>query len=171
MNVTTSQLLVWEGEEAACVRVCGRANFATSVEFKRLMQHFREASRRRVVLDLSECVLMDSTFLGVLANEGHKRAVSVDGRLEATLELVNPSARVRELIDNLGVSHLFRVVQLDLTSQTFEPVPADPGVSRQDITRTCLEAHEALMALNPANIAKFKDVAQFFAETLQKEKG
>jgi len=33
-------------------------------------------------------------------------------------------------------------------------------VSRADLTRTCLEAHELLMTINPENIAKFKDVTK-----------
>jgi anti-sigma B factor antagonist len=168
MNMTSSNLYVWVGDQTACLRVCGRANFTTGVDFKKLMQHLREAGCARLVVDLSDCILMDSTFLGVLANEGSKRLVQQDGRTEAALELVNPSQRVRDLIDNLGVSYLFKFVQLEFSGRTFEPVEPDPGVSRDDVTRTCLAAHEALMALNPANIPKFKDVTQFFADSLKK---
>ncbi len=39
---------------------------------------------------------------------------------------------------------------------------------RKEISRTCLEAHEALMRINPNNIPKFKEVAQFLAEDLKK---
>jgi anti-sigma B factor antagonist len=168
MNATTGGLFVWVGDGTACVRVTGRANFTTSVDFKKLMQHLRDSGCQTVVLDLSECVLMDSTFLGVLANEGCKRAVNREGHSEPGLELVNPNQRVRDLIENLGVSHLFKMVQYDLAKEDFKPVEPAAGVSRTEITRTCLEAHQTLMALNPANVAKFKDVAQFFAENLKK---
>ena len=40
--------------------------------------------------------------------------------------------------------------------------------SRAEISRTCLEAHQTLMGLNPANVAKFKDVAQFLAEDVKR---
>jgi len=36
------------------------------------------------------------------------------------------------------------------------------------LTRACLEAHETLMAINPENVARFKDVAMFLAEDLAK---
>jgi hypothetical protein len=111
---------------------------------------------------------MDSTFLGVLANEGCKRAGQGGGTPEPCLELVNPNQRIRDLIDNLGVSHLFRMVQYDVARNDFTPVEPSGDVSRQEITRTCLEAHQTLMALHPANVAKFKDVVQFFADNLKK---
>jgi anti-sigma B factor antagonist len=167
MSVTTGNLFVWVGDGMACVRVTGRANFTTSVDFKKLMQHLRETGAQPVVLDLSECLLMDSTFLGVLANEGCKREVKHEGRAEPGLELVNPNPRIRDLIENLGVAHLFKMVQYDLARDDFKPVEVANGVSREEITRTCLEAHQTLMALNPANVAKFKDVVQFFADNLK----
>jgi anti-sigma B factor antagonist len=168
MNATTGNLLVWVGDGMACVRVTGRANFTTSVDFKKLMQHLRDHACQTVVLDMSECVLMDSTFLGVLANEAGKRAVVAEGRTEAGLEVVNANQRIRDLIDNLGVAHLFKMVEYDLAKDDFQPVEPASGVSREEVTRTCLEAHQTLMALNPANVAKFKDVVQFFAENLKK---
>ena len=167
MNPSSGNLSVWMGDQSACVRISGRANFTTSIDFKKLMQHFRDTGRSRVVLDLSQCLLMDSTFLGVLANEGQKRAVSLNGQIIPGIELVNPNQRVRDLIDNLGVSHLFQQVQCAASTENFEPVQPAEGVSREEITRTCLDAHLKLMELNPNNVLKFKDVAQFFAEALK----
>jgi hypothetical protein len=95
----------------------------------------------------------------------------LEGQLVPGFELVNASPRVFELIDNLGVAHLFKITQLDLSAETFKAVEPAQGVSRDEITRTCLEAHETLMALNSANIPKFKDVTHFFAENLKKPQG
>ena len=169
MNRSSGNLLVWVGEQGVCVRVTGRANFTTSVDFKKLMQHFRETGQTRIVLDLTECVLMDSTFLGVLANEGKNRCVSRDGQTEPGLELLNANQRVRDLIDNLGVVHLFKLAQCEASQETFEPVQPSEGVSREEVTRTCLEAHLTLMNLNPNNVIKFKDVAQYFSDTLKRQ--
>lgn len=171
MNASSGNLFVWVGEELACVRVTGRGNFTTSVDFKKLMQHLRETGHEKVVLDLTDCLLMDSTFLGVLANEGQRRRNTTAEGTVPGVELVNPNQRIRDLIDNLGVSHLFKMTQCDPAQESFEAVAPSEGVSREEITRTCLEAHEALMAINPANVPKFKDVAQFFAENLKKPEG
>jgi anti-sigma B factor antagonist len=171
MNPGGSNLSVWVEAGKAYVRVTGRANFTSSVDFKKLVRRLQEQGCQHMVLDLSECVLMDSTFLGVLASEGQRRAVEVEGKLAPGFELVNASSRVFELIDNLGVAHLFKITQLDLSAEAFKAVEPAQGVSRDEITRTCLEAHETLMALNPANVPKFKDVTHFFAENLKKSQG
>ena len=39
---------------------------------------------------------------------------------------------------------------------------------REEVQRTCLEAHETLMEINPNNVPRFKDVARFLAEDLKK---
>jgi hypothetical protein len=38
------------------------------------------------------------------------------------------------------------------------------------VARTCIEAHQTLMAISPANAAKFKDVTQFLTEGLKRPK-
>jgi len=58
------------------------------------------------IIDLSECVLMDSTFLGVLAQFGLKmNPANASGR--TGIELLNPNTRVAELLENLGALQLF----------------------------------------------------------------
>jgi anti-anti-sigma regulatory factor len=165
---TVGHLSVWVGEHAACVRVTGRANFALSVDFRKLLQHLQAAGHPRVALELSECQLMDSTFLGVLAHEAGQRATRRGATSEPGLELWNPGERVRELISDLGIAHLFKITTHETAAAEFAPAPTTPGASREELTRTCLEAHELLMALNPANIPKFKDVARYFAEELKR---
>jgi hypothetical protein len=71
-------------------------------------------------------------------------------------------------LEKLGVLQLFKIVNgsLQLTGELCVPDPVNP--SREEITRTSLEAHQALMEANPDNVLRFKDVAQFLAEDLKK---
>jgi hypothetical protein len=59
-------------------------------------------------------------------------------------------------------------VTLPENTATQDLAPASP--TREEVQRTCLEAHQLLMEINPANVAKFKDVAAFLAEDLKKLK-
>jgi len=70
MNSPSARMLVWVGEQFACIRIIGRANFTSSVDFRTLISELRQQGCSYFVLDLAECVLMDSTFLGVLAGFG-----------------------------------------------------------------------------------------------------
>jgi anti-sigma B factor antagonist len=163
-------MLVMVGEQFACIRIIGRANFTSSVDFKSLVDELRQKGCKCFVLDLSECALMDSTFLGVLAGLGLKLSGGNGDDARRGVELFNPSPRITELLETLGVLHLFKTTQGTFTppapGEAVEHTPTDP--SRAEVTRTCLEAHETLMALSPANAARFKDVAQFLAEGVKK---
>src|SRR5208282_348689 len=157
----------------ACVKIAGRANYVSSPDFKTLLNELTGKGYRRFVVDLSECVLMDSTFLGVLAGFGLKMQPVNSG--QQGIELHNPNVRVAELLENLGVARLFKIaagaLQLPDDVKTGTPEPTNP--THEEITRTCLEAHQTLMTMNPENAARFKDVAQFLAEdlkTLEKSK-
>src|SRR5262249_24904067 len=82
------------------------------------------------------------------------------------------NARISELLENLGVLHLFKVTE--------GPVVTPDGAcandvqstnaSREQVTRTCLEAHQTLMDINPGNVTRFKDVTAFLADDLKKMK-
>jgi anti-anti-sigma regulatory factor len=168
MATTSPNLSVLVGKNFACIKVIGRANFTFSPDFKALLMGLSQKGFDHFIIDLSECVLMDSTFLGVLAGFGMK--LNPNGApTERGIELLNSNNRVAELLENLGAMHLFKMVTgtphlpEDLKACTAEAVNA----THEQITRTSLEAHQTLMAINPENVARFKDVAQFLAEDLK----
>ncbi|MCL5098353.1 MAG: STAS domain-containing protein [Candidatus Omnitrophica bacterium] len=148
-------------------KVCGRANFALSVDFKTAVAELEQRGYAQFVLDLTECVIMDSTFVGVLAGLHRRLNSNQAGSPRLPIRLVNPNNAVSNLLDNLGISHFFDAVQCSPLMAEF----SETSVSRPtpvEIARTSLEAHQTLMEMNPANIPKFKDVALFLAEDLKK---
>ena len=180
MNTLANNLAVWVGDQLVCVKVAGRANFSGSVDFKTLVTSLWDKGYHHFVLDLSECLLMDSTFLGVLAGLGLKfnnhapspapQAPQTNGH--HAIELLNPSPRISDLLENLGITHLFDIRRGPATTECLVALDHAPAATdRREVQKTCLEAHQTLMDVNPANIPKFKDVAQFLAEDLKKMDG
>ena len=96
---------------------------------------------------------MDSTFLGVLAGFGLKLKQPRQSRSgRHSIELLNPNPRITELLETLGVLHLFKVTQGERHAAGESPDPATlprQTHSREEVTRTCLEAHQLLMEINP----------------------
>src|SRR5436853_7738776 len=100
MSKTGPALSVAVVERTAFIKVPGRANFTSSCDLKNVVAGLRERGFADFVLDLHECVTMDSTFLGVLAGlvlRNNHPAPEVP-----RIELLNPNARVLDLIENLG---------------------------------------------------------------------
>src|SRR5437762_4507528 len=126
-------------DQVALVKISGRASFNCSVDFKTLVYELRERGYRKFVLDLTECLIMDSTFLGVLAGFGLKLAEASGEK--ATVTLLNPNQRILDLLDNLGVARLFCAVggSNPLSEQCREVRPADGTLGKTETTRNCLE--------------------------------
>ena len=170
MSGPANNMSVWAQDKVAWIRVEGRANFNSSVDFKALINGLAAKGYNRFVLDLTQCALMDSTFLGVLSGLGLKFSNARNGNPNGTIELLNPNERVADLLENLGVHHLFKMVSgPELSTNRLQPIEQTPASKdHKELTRTSLEAHETLMNINPENVNKFKDVAQFLAEDLKK---
>jgi anti-anti-sigma regulatory factor len=167
MNTPSAKLLVLVGEKFSCIKIIGRANFNSSVDFKTLVSELQQKGYSYFVLDLSECLLMDSTFLGVLTGFGLKLGHS--DCCDSGVELLNANPRITDLLENLGVLHLFKLSSGPLKApegvEAKAHTPLNP--SKEEVTRACLEAHRTLMEANPENVGRFKEVAQFLAEDLK----
>jgi len=165
-----SPLMIAIFAQVVWIKISGRANFTTSIDFKKVVTELWERGYRRFVFELCDCIIMDSTFLGVLAGIGLKFEEADKKGEKSSLELANPSPRISESLENLGVAQLFTVIAAAKPEvEKFEPLSSDgDGASRVEVTRNCLEAHKILMNLNPENVNKFKDVTQFLAEDLKK---
>ena len=101
MKASVNNLSVCVGEQVVCIKIEGRANFTSSVDFKTLVNSLWQQGHHHFVLDLTDCMLMDSTFLGVLAGLGLKftNGEVKDPCQTTPIELLNPSARIADLLD------------------------------------------------------------------------
>lgn len=169
MNSPANEISVAIIDGDACVRICGRANFNSSHDFRRLINELRKSGYTAFRLDLCDCLIMDSTFLGVLARLALDASEAAEPGASKAFELIRPSERVASLLDNLGVLELFNVTEAEgFAADRLEPAPAGPKPSRAEASKNSLAAHETLVEVNPANEAKFKDVIKFLAEDLKK---
>lgn len=171
MTTSPANLMVLTGDRFACVKVTGRATFTQAVDFKALLAGLEARGYPCIVIELSECSLMDSTFLGVLAALAARLNVA-NGECETrAIELRHANARLVDLLESLGVLHLFKMGHEETVDSGYQTVATDAcRQSREDLIQASLEAHEALMQLNPDNVGKFKEVAKFLKDDLKKLK-
>lgn len=165
MPTPSAKMSVLLNKDCVCLKISGRANFTFGPDFKTVLTELSQKGYERFIIDLTECVIMDSTFLGVLVGFGLK----LNQDKAATVELFNPNPRVAELLESLGALHLFKVITgpLPLPDDTKAEEASSIQPTQEQVTRTCLEAHRILMAMHPDNVARFKDVTQFLAEDLK----
>ena len=149
----------------AVVRLGGRAAAESAPGFEKLMLRLKDQGVRCVVLDLSAALLMDSGFSGTLS-----RLVGSTG---IAFSLYQAPQRILEGLEDHGV---LGQVALLTPEQTSPVLPNDTEVSleassRAEVLKCCLDAHRALMALKPENVAKFEAVEKFLSRESEKLHG
>jgi len=168
MGGQPGKLLVSVDDKRAQICVLGRASFNCSADFKQLVYRLLETGCRDYTLELAECTIMDSTFLGILVHFARK----LPEPQSATPKLIlrNPSPRIVDLISSLGMEDYFQVTEgPPLNTTACREIPESNSASKKiESTKIALEAHETLMEANPENVARFKDVTRFLKEDLKR---
>ena len=164
---TQSSILVGCIEGEVWVKVEGKGSFLNSPALKEFAKEMVNRGHREFRVDLSNCPVMDSTFMGTLAGIALRLREIGQGELR----VVNLNERNRELLCNLGLDQLF-VVQSQpsagAANEALETTPLEPQ-DRTSQAQTMLEAHEALVAADAQNLTKFKDVLEYLKQDLHLE--
>src|SRR5258706_563946 len=124
----------------------------SSEELVEAMRRLLECNQRLIFSNLDEALVLQQTLVQIVCGG--------NGEKPALIELLNPNPRVADLLENLGVAHLFRVVcGPELNDSGLKALGPTPGsTDRKEMSRHCLDAHRTLMEINPENVGRFKDV-------------
>jgi len=143
-----TSLSVCVRDNAACVRVTGRAKFNAAPDFKKLIDQLHSDGCTEIVIDLAQCSVADSTFLGILNSAGKKcAAIRQEGR-PCEIKLYRAPESVLESLANFEALHLFTVLKEAPPFDCFRHVE-EGNTTRLDLHRTCYEAHQSLMENGP----------------------
>jgi len=142
------------------VAVSGRANFDYAVPLREAVNRAEESDT--FVFDLTKCVTMDSTFMGVLTMLALKSY-----RKENKVELWGCGAEVVKLLKELGIARLF--LFREGTPPPLEGAENAPGAAsaprdRVVLAETVAEAHRKLVEAEPANAPVFESVIRYADE-------
>jgi anti-sigma B factor antagonist len=162
VNVQPS-ILVGTANRTVWVRVEGKGSFLNSTGLKEFAKEMINRGFREFAIDLKNCTVMDSTFMGTLAGIALRLRELGQGSLRAT----NLNERNSDLLSNLGLDQLFVIEPRDSAPPTAVETPlATAAPDKTTQAQTMLEAHEACVEANEANAAKFKDVLEYLKQDL-----
>ncbi len=156
----------------AIIRVGGRGSFKISPPLKQFIhQIIHNDSADHILIDMTDCTGMDSTFMGVTAGI----ACFLKSKPSITFELINLSEKNKKLLLTLGVD---RVVDYSMSATeeqqallnqlkgSSQPLEADLS-DKLNAAKTTLEAHETLVDINPNNLIKFKSVLEYLQDDVR----
>lgn len=152
------------------LRVTGRGSFKISATMKQFLSQISpQYPGADVIIDLAECIGMDSTFMGVLAG--------LSGRLKKagrSLELINLSEKNARLLSTLGVdqviAHYSHSHGHQMDRETTRPLPVEEA-SKKEMAETALQAHENLVQINDENRPRFQRVIEYLKSDVDRLNG
>jgi anti-sigma B factor antagonist len=163
-----SSIQVGVNGPAVWVRVEGKGSFLNSGNLKEFAQEMVNRGYREFIIDLENCVMMDSTFMGTMAGVALRLKELGQGRLH----VVHCGVRSRELLSGLGLDQIFSIQANGTNPNPPECSILDEEAERQkkrEQAQTMLEAHEALCQAAPENFLRFKDVLDYLKQDLHHE--
>ena len=160
-------------DRTAVIRMEGRGSFKISPPMKQFIhQVINTESADQILIEMSNCSGMDSTFMGVVAGI----ACYIKSKAAFSFKLINLSEKNRKLLVTLGVD---RVVDFSLSASEEEQgllnrlndssqiLEADLS-NKLDTAKTTLEAHQSLVDINPDNLSKFKSILEYLQDDVRK---
>jgi anti-sigma B factor antagonist len=165
-----SSIQVGVSGPAVWVRVEGKGSFLNSGNLKEFAQEMVNRGYREFVIDLENCAMMDSTFMGTMAGVALRLKELGHGHLH----VVHCGNRSLELLSGLGLDQIFSIHSNGSTGpecESLEPVPnADRSAEQKtEQAQTMLQAHEALCQAAPENFLRFKDVLDYLKQDLHQK--
>ena len=152
-------------DQTAVLRIEGRGSFKISPPMKQFIhQVINTQSAERILIDMTDCLGMDSTFMGVIAG----LSCLIKSKPNISFKLINMSEKNQKLLITLGVD---RVVDYSMSTTEEEAQTTQHAQETQSLeadfadklnaAKTTLEAHKTLVDINPDNYNKFKSVLEF----------
>jgi anti-sigma B factor antagonist len=165
-----SSIQVGVNGPAVWVKVEGKGSFLNSGNLKEFAREMVDRGYREFVIDLENCAMMDSTFMGTMA--GVALRLKELGR--GHLHIVHCGNRSRDLLSGLGLDQIFSIHGNGSSVPEYAALQRDPKgelpeEKKHEQAQTMLEAHEALCEAAPGNFFRFKDVLDYLKQDLHHE--
>ncbi|MEN9974762.1 MAG: hypothetical protein RLZZ282_768 [Verrucomicrobiota bacterium] len=155
------------------IRYEGKASFVNSPILKAFGDERIAAGESCLVVDLSHCTSMDSTFMGTLAGMATRLASLPGGHLQ----IADAGERNRRSLEDLGLDFLMEIdppaaawlPAIETIRQSLLPpnTPGSPGQIQR--ARHVLEAHETLKGINDKNARVFHEVVSLLKNELNEK--
>ena len=154
VNSITGSFLVNVHDDPIVVKIRGRASYVNCAPLNDFFKDIIDQGRYQFLLDFSECLFMDSTFIGIIAGT----ALSLNGKASSQFSLFGLNKRNRDLMENMGLPKILNIVDrtkpLEGTDhEKLEECTADKNL--------ILQAHRSLVEANPKNQTEFQDLINF----------
>lgn len=139
------------------LRYFGSVNYTLAPGLQRFLEAIiHDGTISGLVFDLTAAESLDSTNLGLMARANEEvRCAGV-----AQSVIISNNEDIDDVLRSMGFEQSFEVVHTDgAPAGDAEPVPSEPPAA-QELQRTMLDAHRALVRLSEAGRVEFEPVVE-----------
>ena len=156
----------------AWVRVDGPANQENAGQIREFLRGRFESGWSKFVIDLQDCIGIDSTFIGML----YRLAVDVMKKNDSgTVDVIHPGDRNERSIRKLGLDSMIRIdrdgenwsEEKSLVEEYLKHPLCDSSYTKEERAELVLDAHEALIEANEENRSRFCDVVEYLKKDME----
>jgi anti-sigma B factor antagonist len=142
--------------QIARVKVNGRATFGCSEDLKKFCNLMLENKVEKIIIDMDQCLGMDSTFMGILT------MISLSARKQETIiEMNNTNDANKQNLFSLGLKNMFSFTSnTDTVTLNWEEIKTEQ-VSQDQHQENVLNAHQTLIDVHEDNRKEFQDIITF----------
>lgn len=156
------------------IRCEGKGSFMNSPIMKSFGDERIAGGERLLVVDLSACTGMDSTFMGTLAGLAARLAAKDKG----VLQIAEPGERNRRSLEDLGLDFLMEISppaavwrgKVEEIRGELTPHQQAGPIGQAQRTRHVLDAHKTLSGLSDKNAREFAGVVETLEEQVSDKK-
>ena len=167
-----SSILVGCNQKVVCIRVQGKGSFQNSTGIKQFATAMIHRGHRNFVVDLADCPVMDSTFMGTLTGVALRLREIGQGEVH----VINSNARNTDLLAGLGLDQILSLDSASADEGMYHPAEEDTltlspeqAADKKATTETMIAAHQALVDADPENFCKFKDVIDYLKQDIHQQ--
>lgn len=167
-NTPTTNFSALASGDLAVVRVTGPGVCRECGRFENLLLDLENRGFASLILDLSSCGRVDSTFAGVLLRLAERVSRRAHGGKPLQVAVAGANRSIVELLDTLCLDDLFDRVDLPPTPDLAPLAVPERDRSKEEIMALSLDGHERLAALNDENARRFAHLLPLLREELDK---
>lgn len=149
------------------IRVVGRGTFQNSHQIKKYLLEKIEQGCSGIVIDLAECLSMDSTFMGIITG----LSIKMKGLGHEQIVVTNINAHNMRLLETLGLNRFIEIKEkYEFDNALKWDILKAESVDKFTITKHMLDAHEQLIETGGTAAEQFKNVEQLLKEDIERQK-
>ncbi len=158
-----NKYLYGEIENTVFIKAVGDATMKNSKTVSDIIDDLLTKEKKEIILDMSECTYVDSTFLGLIA----KYAIEIKMKWNEVLHVMNPLTPVLQGLKETGIEKFINIIFNNKNgSDDIKEIEMKDFDNKNDKSLYILEMHKTLVNLNEENKKTFGNVVALMEQNI-----